>query len=63
LNQGIALYCRSFIAAYYNDGDWVESCTTLVEHKDGQLELLHWAERYEASLAQVVELPGLRKTA
>ncbi len=27
---------------YCNDGDWVESCTALVEHHDGQLELLHW---------------------
>ena len=30
--------------AYYNDGDWVESCTALVEHHDGRMELLHWAE-------------------
>ena len=29
---------------YCNDGDWVESCTALVEHEDGRLELLHWAE-------------------
>jgi hypothetical protein len=27
---------------YCNDGDWVESCTALVEHKDGRLELIHW---------------------
>jgi len=27
---------------YYNDGDWVESCTALVEHDDGRLELLRW---------------------
>ncbi len=25
---------------YLNDGDWVESCTALVEHHDGRLELL-----------------------
>ncbi len=30
--------------AYYNDGDWVESCTALVEHFDGRMELLHWPE-------------------
>ena len=30
---------------YLNDGDWVESCTALVEHTDGRLELLDWAER------------------
>ena len=28
---------------YMNDGDWVESCTALVEHHDGRLELLDWA--------------------
>jgi UDP-2,3-diacylglucosamine pyrophosphatase LpxH len=27
---------------YCNDGDWVESCTALVEYFDGQLELIHW---------------------
>jgi len=27
---------------YCNDGDWVESCSALVEHHDGQLEILHW---------------------
>lgn len=27
---------------YTNDGDWVESCTALVEHGDGRLELLDW---------------------
>ena len=25
---------------YYNTGDWVESCTALVEHHDGSMELL-----------------------
>lgn len=25
---------------YYNSGDWVESCTALVEHPDGRIELL-----------------------
>jgi len=29
---------------YINDGDWVESCTALVEHGDGRLEILHWAD-------------------
>jgi len=29
---------------YCNDGDWVESCTALVEHQDGRLEVLHWME-------------------
>jgi len=29
---------------YINDGDWVESCTALVEHADGRLEILEWAK-------------------
>ncbi len=32
---------------YCNDGDWVESCTALVEHADGTLEILRWAEVME----------------
>ena len=31
---------------YCNDGDWVESCTALVEHFDGRLELINWIERW-----------------
>lgn len=30
---------------YYNDGDWVESCTALVEDADGAMELIDWAEK------------------
>jgi UDP-2,3-diacylglucosamine pyrophosphatase LpxH len=30
---------------YYNTGDWVESSTALVEHFDGQLELVYWGEQ------------------
>jgi hypothetical protein len=30
---------------YCNDGDWFESCTALVEHFDGHLEIINWAER------------------
>lgn len=28
---------------YCNDGDWVESCTALVEHFDGTLEIIEWS--------------------
>ncbi len=34
--------------AYYNDGDWVEGCTALVEHFDGRMELLHWGDEIAA---------------
>jgi UDP-2,3-diacylglucosamine pyrophosphatase LpxH len=29
---------------YMNTGDWVESCTALVEHDDGQFEIIRWSE-------------------
>ncbi len=28
---------------YANCGDWVDSCTGIVEHLDGRLEVVHWA--------------------
>lgn len=31
--------------AYVNTGDWVESCTAVVEHADGTMEIIRWAER------------------
>ncbi len=43
---------------YYNDGDWVESCTALVEHGDGRMEILDWAERARRDVAQ--SAPQLR---
>lgn len=33
---------------YYNDGDWVESCTALIEDSDGQLEIIDWAKHVAA---------------
>ncbi|GLS26210.1 UDP-2,3-diacylglucosamine hydrolase [Marinibactrum halimedae] len=27
---------------YYNTGDWVESCTALLEHSNGHIELIEW---------------------
>ena len=38
---------------YSNDGDWVESCTALVERADGELELLTW--HTQAALAPVAQ--------
>ncbi len=32
---------------YYNDGDWVESCSALVEHRDGRLEIITTGEPVE----------------
>jgi UDP-2,3-diacylglucosamine pyrophosphatase LpxH len=41
---------------YFNDGDWVEGCTALVEHHDGRMELLHWADEVNARV--VTDLPA-----
>ena len=32
-------------STYMNCGDWVESCTALVEHTDGRWELIRWTEQ------------------
>ena len=34
-----------------NDGDWVESCTALVEHFDGRFEILRWREIMALNIA------------
>jgi UDP-2,3-diacylglucosamine pyrophosphatase LpxH len=43
---------------YCNCGDWVESCTALVEHHDGRLELLRWTDAYPLSPSAVQEGPA-----
>ncbi|UPY37421.1 UDP-2,3-diacylglucosamine diphosphatase [Sediminicoccus sp. KRV36] len=43
---------------YMNDGDWVESCTALVEHADGRFELLDWAAMQRAPLPMREVLPA-----
>ena len=43
---------------YYNDGDWVESCTALVEHADGRIEIIDWAERKRAEAIAASEAPA-----
>jgi UDP-2,3-diacylglucosamine pyrophosphatase LpxH len=34
--------------AYYNDGDWVESCTALVEDAVGEMSIVDWAAETRA---------------
>ena len=43
---------------YYNDGDWVESCTALVEETTGEMHIVDWArETANAAVAmQTMEL-------
>lgn len=42
---------------YMNDGDWVESCTALVEQPDGSMELVHWAQENSLSFLRAGSLP------
>lgn len=49
---------------YCNTGDWVESCTSLVEHLDGRLEILTWDDPRQPGVARaetgtVEPLPAL----
>jgi UDP-2,3-diacylglucosamine pyrophosphatase LpxH len=48
---------------YCNDGDWVESCTALVEHRNGQLEILNWAELRQLSFMARPAAPQPRRPA
>lgn len=33
--------------SYYNTGDWIESCTALVEDHQGQIRLLHYSDQLQ----------------
>ena len=48
---------------YINDGDWVESCTALVEHFDGRLEILEWAKLRSWSVIDRLRGPQARPSA
>lgn len=43
---------------YLNTGDWVESCTAIVEQDDGELQLVRWAEQVVALPRPVVVAEG-----
>ena len=40
---------------YCNDGDWVESCTAVAEHDDGNFEIISWTEPVQARLTSSIE--------
>ncbi len=49
---------------YLNCGDWVESCTAIVERFDGTFAIVRWAEetaREAAERAEVEAVPALRQ--
>ncbi len=49
---------------YYNDGDWVESCTALVENYDGTMKIVHWVNKtgQERLAATAIEPPQVSDT-
>ena len=52
---------RNFHGTHYlNCGDWVESCTAVVEGQDGRLRVIQWADvgRDSATMRQPVLLPA-----
>jgi NTE family protein len=42
---------------YHNCGDWVESCTALIEHWDGQIELYQWNDVEAAVTSMPIPAP------
>ena len=45
---------------YVNCGDWVDSCTAIVEHQDGRLELIHWEDDQAAGVPEAEDVPEKR---
>jgi UDP-2,3-diacylglucosamine pyrophosphatase LpxH len=43
---------------YLNDGDWVESCTALVEDAQGHLEILCWASSAKERIPASAHMDG-----
>jgi hypothetical protein len=42
---------------YCNDGDWVESCTSLVEDMNGRLRLIDWPKLREQMRSLEIDVP------
>jgi UDP-2,3-diacylglucosamine pyrophosphatase LpxH len=47
---------------YCNDGDWVESCSALIEDRNGRLALWNWSEM-RGSVPRTQPLTGAREAA
>jgi UDP-2,3-diacylglucosamine pyrophosphatase LpxH len=52
-----AVIRNDFGTRYINCGDWVESCTAVVEHFDGRFEVIAWTD--EKADALRIEAPEL----
>lgn len=47
---------------YYNDGDWVESCTALVEAADGTMTIVNWAAEQRNSAGAFAPVPASKQS-
>lgn len=47
---------------YGNDGDWLESCSTIMEAADGRLSLLHVSKGYESKASELKPRPTFAAT-
>jgi UDP-2,3-diacylglucosamine pyrophosphatase LpxH len=45
---------------YVNTGDWVESCTAVVEHADGRMEIIDWSRRISEKAGQPAKIRQLK---
>ena len=45
---------------YLNCGDWVDSCSAVVEHHDGRIEVLQWGALGAHAVAPLPALPASR---
>ena len=41
---------------YMNCGDWVDSCSAIVEHPDGRMEIVHWNGEQAAREGPLAEM-------
>ena len=46
---------------YMNCGDWVESCTALVEHEDGRFEIITWTDPHAPQPRRLPPRRGARR--
>lgn len=47
---------------YYNDGDWIENCSALVEDQAGRLQLIYWTHiKHHAELFTLNQQPSTTK--
>ena len=44
---------------YLNCGDWVDTCSAIVEHFDGRIEVVHWGVHGAAASPAPLALPAL----